>query len=115
MLWVVGDTATRTTHRKRTTPSERVQYVVQHLSDQSGSGRGLVLPVRLQNTLGLVVTRESVDTGLDENQTELRVSVSSVALHMTSDVDGLLDQVVKILRETRSKTYKREEKTIDNQ
>jgi hypothetical protein len=45
-----------------------------------------------------------VDTRLDKNQTKLGVDILSVALKMTSDVDSLLDQVVKILRKTRSKT-----------
>lgn len=38
-----------------------------------------------------------MDTGLDQNQTELAVNVLAVALQMLSDGDGLLDQVVEIL------------------
>jgi len=38
-----------------------------------------------------------VDTGLDENETELGVLVLSVALEMLADGDSLLDQHVEIL------------------
>ena len=38
-----------------------------------------------------------MDTGLDENETELGVLVLAVALKMLADLDGLLDEHVKIL------------------
>jgi len=38
-----------------------------------------------------------VDTGLDENKTELRVFILAVALKMLANSNGLLDQHVKIL------------------
>jgi len=38
-----------------------------------------------------------MDTGLDENETELGVLVLSVALEMLADSDGLLDQHVQVL------------------
>lgn len=40
-----------------------------------------------------------MDSRLDENETELRVLVSSVLLHVLSDGDSLLDQVVQVLWE----------------
>ena len=48
---------------------------------------------------GSVVSGESVDSRFDENESELAVSVLSVSLQMLSDVDSLLDHVVKILGE----------------
>jgi hypothetical protein len=44
---------------------------------------------RLEDTDGLVVTGETVDSGLDEDETELGVLVLSVALKMLADSDGL--------------------------
>lgn len=38
-----------------------------------------------------------MDSGFDENQSELGVLVLSVSLEVLTDLDGLLDQVVKIL------------------
>lgn len=38
------------------------------LCDKGGGGGGLVPPGRGESTDGLVVTREAVDTGLDENE-----------------------------------------------
>ena len=40
-----------------------------------------------------------MDTGLDENQTELAVLVLAVTLEVLADGDGLLDEVVQILGE----------------
>ena len=50
----------------------------------------LVLPVGLQNTNGLVVSAETVDAGLDQNEAELGVLVLAVALEVLADGDGLL-------------------------
>jgi hypothetical protein len=62
---------------------------IEHLCDQSGSSGRLVSPGWWKDTDGLVVTRETVDTGLDENETELGVLVLAVALEMLADSDGL--------------------------
>ena len=51
------------------------------------------------------VSRESVDSGFDQNKSELSVSVLAVSLKMLSDRDGLLDQVVKIFGDLRSATF----------
>jgi len=40
-----------------------------------------------------------VNSGLDENETELGVLVLSVALKMLANSDGLLDQHVEVLRD----------------
>ena len=61
------------------------------LCDEGGGGGGLVPPGRGEDTDGLVVTRQTVDTGLDENQAELGVLVLAVALEVLADGDGLAD------------------------
>ena len=86
------------------------------LSDNGAGGGGLVLPGGREDTNGLVVAGETVDTGLDENEAELGVAVLAVALEVLADGDGLnmpmsissslqhsgtahlLDQHVQILR-----------------
>jgi hypothetical protein len=45
-----------------------------------------------------------VDTGLDKNQAELGVSVTTVLDHVAADVHGLLDEVVEVLGDLGSKT-----------
>jgi hypothetical protein len=45
-----------------------------------------------------------VNSALDQNETELGVSVLLVSLKMLADGHGLLDQVVKILRDGGSKS-----------
>lgn len=60
-----------------------------HLCDHGAGSSGLVSPGWWEDTDGLVVTGETVDTGLDENETELGVLVLSVALKMLADSDGL--------------------------
>lgn len=44
-----------------------------------------------------------MDSGFDENETELGVLVSSVLFHVLTDGDGLLDEVVQVLWEGRGK------------
>lgn len=53
-----------------------------------------------------------MDSGLDQDQSELGVLVLAVALQVLSDGDGLLDKHVKILRDGWGKTYSK--KTIIN-
>lgn len=69
------------------------------LGNQGRGGAGFVLPVGWQDSLDLVVTGQPVDTGLDQNQTELAVDVLAVTLQVLADRDGLLDQEVQILRD----------------
>ena len=59
------------------------------LSDNGAGGSGLVLPGGGQDTDGLVVTGQTVDTGLDENEAELGVLVLAVALKVLADSDSL--------------------------
>lgn len=59
------------------------------LGDEGGGGRGLVAPGGGQNTDGLVVTGQTVDTGLDQNEAELGVLVLAVALEVLADGDSL--------------------------
>lgn len=74
------------------------------LVDQSrGRGR-LVLPVRRQDGNGSVVSSQSVDSRLDQNQSELGVLVLSVSLQVLSDRDRLLDQEVQVLWDLWSQT-----------
>lgn len=44
-----------------------------------------------------------MDSGLDENKSELGVGILSVSVKVLSDGDSLLDEVVKILRDLRGK------------
>jgi len=74
------------------------------LGDEGGSGGRLVLPGWRQDALGLVVTRQTVDTRLGQNETEFRIAILSVPLEMLSDGDGLLDHVVKVLGDLRGQT-----------
>ena len=59
------------------------------LGDESGGGGGLVAPGGGQDTDGLVVTGQTVDTGLDQNEAELGVLVLAVALEVLADGDSL--------------------------
>jgi hypothetical protein len=85
-----------------------IQYtrVLLFLVDESRSSGRLVLPGGGKDTDSLVVSRKTVDSRLDQNKTELRVLVLSVLLQVLSDGNSLLNEVVKVLRDLRSKTYK---------
>lgn len=63
------------------------------LSDDGAGSSGLVLPGRGEDTDGLVVTGKTVDSGLDENETELGVLVLSVALKMLADGNSLISNI----------------------
>lgn len=72
-------------------------YNSYRLGDEGGGGGGLVAPGGGQDTDGLVVAGQTVDTGLDQNQAELGVLVLAVALEVLADGDGLIrDTVVSI-------------------
>ena len=55
----------------------------------------------------LVVTSKTVDSALDKNQPELGVLVFPVPLKMLADSNCFLDQVIQILWDLRSKTFKK--------
>ena len=61
----------------------------QYLRHHGGGCGALVSPGWWENTNGLVVAGETVDTGLDENETELGILVLAVALEVLADSDGL--------------------------
>jgi hypothetical protein len=73
------------------------------LSKDGGRVGSLVLPGRRELLLGLVVAGKTVDTGLDQNKTELRVLVLSVGLKMLANSNRLLDQEPQILGDRRCK------------
>ena len=54
----------------------------------------------------LVVTSQTVNTRLDENESVLAVTVLAGALKMLADVDSLLDEMVQILRDLGSHSLK---------
>lgn len=83
-----------------------IQQVLLLLVDEGRSSGRLVLPGGGKDTNSLVVSRKTVDSRLDQNKAELRVHVLSVLFQVLSDGDSLLDEVVKVLRDLRSKTYK---------
>ena len=51
-----------------------------------------------------VVSGKSVDSALHKNQPELSILVLSVSLQVLSDIHCLLDQMVQVLRNLRSKS-----------
>ena len=59
--------------------------------------RALVSPCRWQGADSLVVARQTVDAGLDENEAELGVLVLAVALEVLADGDGLENKSVFLL------------------
>lgn len=60
------------------------------LCDQGAGSSTLVSPGWWKNSDGLVVAGQTVDTGLNENETELRVLVLSVALKVLANSNGLI-------------------------
>lgn len=60
-----------------------------NLSHNSAGSRALVPPSGREDTDCLVVTRQTVDSRLDQNEAELRVLVFSVALEVLADGDSL--------------------------
>ncbi len=54
--------------------------------------------------LGLVVSGQAVNLGLNQNQSEFRVSILAVLVQVAANVDGFLDEVIEILRELGGET-----------
>jgi len=80
-----------------TTPGQILSSSPRNLLCDQGTGSGtLVSPSWGENTDGLVVTGETVDAGLNENQTKLGVLILSVSLEMLTNSYGLLDQHVQV-------------------
>lgn len=63
------------------------------LGDKGAGSGGLVTPGGGQDTDGLVVPGQTVDTRLNENEAELAVLVLAVALKVLADGDGLQQSV----------------------
>lgn len=74
------------------------------LPSQRKRKKRILFPVWRQLARSLVVTSKTVNTGFDQNQTVLAVLVLAVTLQVLADGDGLLDQVVKVLRDLGSQT-----------
>lgn len=72
-----------------------------HLRDEGRGGGRLVLPDGRELLGALVVARQAVNARLDEDEAELGVLVLAVALEVLAHGDGLLDEVVEVLRELR--------------
>ncbi len=64
-------------------------------------------PVRRKLADFLVVATQPMDTGFNQDKTELRVLILPVALQMLADRHSLLDQAVKVLRNLRRKSWAR--------
>lgn len=60
-----------------------------HLGDNGAGSSRLVLPGGGQDTDGLVVAGQTVNSGLDENEAELGVLVLAVALEVLADSNSL--------------------------
>lgn len=75
-----------------------------HVGRKAISIRYLLFPVGSELTSLLVVPGETVDTGLDQNKTELGISVLPVTLKVLANSNSLLDQVVKVFGDLRSQT-----------
>jgi hypothetical protein len=63
-----------------------------------------LLPVRGDGSGKAVITGQTVNLALNQNETELAVLVLPVLLQMLADVNCLLDKLVKILWELRSES-----------
>ena len=84
----IPDIAYEFLHRPRSSKTTN-HDTVRRLCDQGGGGGALVTPGGGEDTDGLVVTGQTVDTGLDQNQAELGVLVLAVTLKVLADSDGL--------------------------
>ena len=68
-------------------------------------GGGVIFERWWDLLLGLVVAGQAVNTGLDQDQTELGVLVLPVGLEVLANSDGLLYEVPEVLRDGGSKSY----------
>jgi len=82
---------------RHVTPICAQMFINKRLGDQSRCSGGFVSPVGWENLCSLVISNQSVDSGLDQNESELGVFILAELLQMLSDDDSLLDQVVQIL------------------
>lgn len=81
-------------------PTRRIYiYCKERLRDQSSGVLGLVAPGGGEGLGGLEVAGEAVDAGLDQTEAVLGIEILAVGVQVLADRDGLLDQVVEILRD----------------
>jgi hypothetical protein len=73
------------------------------LRDEGAGSCALVLPVGRHDADGLVVSGKAVNSGLDQNKSELGVLVLSVALEVLSDGNSLCQQFFELLHSERGK------------
>ena len=73
-------------------------------SDESVGLLGVVPPGGREGLGVAVVAGESVDTGLDHDESELGVPVLSELLQVLSDLEGLLNQVVEVFGDLGGET-----------
>lgn len=108
----MSSAVTRDSHQRHDNilpPRTHVRQALRLGNEGRGGGR-LVLPDGRQLASALVVAGQAVDARLDENEAILGVLVLAVALKMLADRDGLLDEVVEILGDFRSETYRERER-----
>jgi hypothetical protein len=84
-------------------PHTKIREMASRLSDKGAGSGGLVTPGGGQDTDGLVVAGQTVDTRLDENEAELAVLVLAVALKVLADGDGLQQSVRRENRTNRKR------------
>ena len=80
------------------------EYLFDILCDERWGGGGLVSPIGGQNAFSFVITRQTMDTALNQNQPKLWVLILSVALQMLSDGHRLLNQMVEVFGQSRCQT-----------
>ena len=73
--------------------------------DKRRGGGGIVFECWWDLLLCLVVTGKAMDTGLDQDQTELGVLVFPVDLEVLANSNSLLHEVPKVFRNGRSESY----------
>jgi hypothetical protein len=83
----------------RKSPKQKTTSKERRLGDEGRGSGGLVLEGSGDLLLLDVVAGEAVDTRLNKNHAELGVTVTTVALEVLADRDGLLDEVVEVLGE----------------
>lgn len=77
-------------------------------SDESSSSFGTVFPLVGKAGGSAVVAGQSVNSGLDENQSVLGVLILAAFLEVASDVDCLLDHAVDVFGELRGASWIKE-------
>lgn len=75
------------------------------LGHESRGGTTLVLPGGRKDAFRFVIAGQSVDAGLDQNQSELGIAVLAIALQVFADGHGLLDQEVEVFWQLGSEAF----------